>query len=598
MRGRHRAVRLVAVADHRGPIVEGAASVDELRVDGRDVWWSEARPAEGGRTQLVRRAADEDTARRPARGLERPHPVHEYGGGAWPCATACCGSQRWPTSASTASTSAPARRSRCRSRRARPSPRALRYADGRPQPDGAWYVCVRERHKPGAEAVNEIVALRRRPARTCSGRTACSPPAPTSSRAADQPDGSRLAWMQWDHPDMPWDGTELCGRRSLRGWRGRRRAGGGRRRRNRSMQPSGPPAVALLSRRTATTGGTSTASPGPTSCSTSPRRSSPIDVEIGGRTGSSASRATPCCPTTRGRRRSAPGPPGGGRGRPRHGPGGPARRPRTPRSASCVRSAPPSSRWSSAGRPTVDRRCAAASGRRARSRPRCCRARPRPRARPAAFSVPEPIEFPTSGGAPRTRCSTRPTNPDAGPRRRAAAADRDGHGGPTARRPPVLSLGIQYWTSRGFAVVDVNYRGSTGYGRPTGERLDGTWGIADVDDCIAAAEHLVAEGVVDPRAVAIRGGSAGGYTMLLRARLPRHVRRRCQPLRRGRSRGAGPRHAQVRVPLPRRPGRAVPGRARRLPGALADPPHRRVRPARSSCSRASRTRSCRPTRRR
>ena len=73
---------------------------------------------------------------------------------------------------------------------------------------------------------------------------------------------------------------------------------------------------------------------------------------------------------------------------------------------------------------------------------------------------------------------------------------------------------IQWWTSRGFGVVDVNYRGSTGYGRAYRHRLDGAWGVVDVADCIAAARHLVATGAVDGARLAIRGGSAGGFTTL------------------------------------------------------------------------------------
>ena len=73
---------------------------------------------------------------------------------------------------------------------------------------------------------------------------------------------------------------------------------------------------------------------------------------------------------------------------------------------------------------------------------------------------------------------------------------------------------IQYWTSRGFAVVDVNYGGSTGYGREYRERLNGTWGVVDMQDCVNAARFLAARGDVDPKRMAIRGGSAGGYTTL------------------------------------------------------------------------------------
>jgi dipeptidyl aminopeptidase/acylaminoacyl peptidase len=88
------------------------------------------------------------------------------------------------------------------------------------------------------------------------------------------------------------------------------------------------------------------------------------------------------------------------------------------------------------------------------------------------------------------------------------------HGGPTAATYPVLSARLQYWTSRGFAVLDVNYGGSTGYGTAYRRRLNGRWGIVDVDDCVAGARYLVERGLVDPNRLAITGGSAGGYTTL------------------------------------------------------------------------------------
>jgi dipeptidyl aminopeptidase/acylaminoacyl peptidase len=78
----------------------------------------------------------------------------------------------------------------------------------------------------------------------------------------------------------------------------------------------------------------------------------------------------------------------------------------------------------------------------------------------------------------------------------------------------MLRLATQYWTSRGFAVVDVNYRGSTGYGRAYRDLLQGQWGIADVEDCVAVARHLGEALLVDPDRCCIRGGSAGGFTTL------------------------------------------------------------------------------------
>ena len=88
------------------------------------------------------------------------------------------------------------------------------------------------------------------------------------------------------------------------------------------------------------------------------------------------------------------------------------------------------------------------------------------------------------------------------------------HGGPTGAASPALRLPLQFYTSRGWAVADVNYRGSTGYGRDYRDALKGKWGELDVTDCVDAVNHLIAEGLVDPARIAIRGGSAGGYTTL------------------------------------------------------------------------------------
>ncbi|MBO0763068.1 MAG: S9 family peptidase [Hyphomicrobiaceae bacterium] len=89
------------------------------------------------------------------------------------------------------------------------------------------------------------------------------------------------------------------------------------------------------------------------------------------------------------------------------------------------------------------------------------------------------------------------------------------HGGPTSMTDAGLKMRVQYYTSRGFAVLDVNYAGSTGFGRAYRERLDGQWGIADVADCAAGARFLARKGLADPGRIAIAGGSAGGYTTLM-----------------------------------------------------------------------------------
>ena len=131
------------------------------------------------------------------------------------------------------------------------------------------------------------------------------------------------------------------------------------------------------------------------------------------------------------------------------------------------------------------------------------------------ISVAMPIEFPTEGGPNAHAFYYAPTNRDF----HAPAGERPplivrGHGGPTGAAGSALSVAIQYWTSRGFAVVDVNYRGSTGFGRAYRDKLNGAWGVVDVQDCIAAARYLVEADLVDSRRLAIRGGSAGGFTTL------------------------------------------------------------------------------------
>ncbi len=131
------------------------------------------------------------------------------------------------------------------------------------------------------------------------------------------------------------------------------------------------------------------------------------------------------------------------------------------------------------------------------------------------ISAPEQIAFPTKDGKTAYGIYYAPRN-----REYAAPADMrpplivECHGGPTAVASTTLNLKRQYWTSRGFAVVSVNYAGSTGYGRAYRERLNGQWGIADVDDCHAAARYLIDQGKADKNRLAISGGSAGGYTVL------------------------------------------------------------------------------------
>ncbi len=131
------------------------------------------------------------------------------------------------------------------------------------------------------------------------------------------------------------------------------------------------------------------------------------------------------------------------------------------------------------------------------------------------FSVPRALEFRSAHGETARALFYGPANPECA----AAPGERPpllvtSHGGPTAAASRALDIRLQFWTTRGFAVVDVDYRGSSGYGRAYREALYGQWGVADVEDCVHAALHLAKEGSVDAHRLVIRGRSAGGFTAL------------------------------------------------------------------------------------
>ena len=134
---------------------------------------------------------------------------------------------------------------------------------------------------------------------------------------------------------------------------------------------------------------------------------------------------------------------------------------------------------------------------------------------PNYISIPEEIEFPTENGLTAFAYYYPPRNGDfIAPEGEQPPLLVESHGGPTGQTSNSLSLEYQFWTSRGFAILDVNYGGSTGYGRAYRERLNDNWGVVDMDDCVNGALYLARSGRVDANRMAIRGGSAGGYTTL------------------------------------------------------------------------------------
>lgn len=132
------------------------------------------------------------------------------------------------------------------------------------------------------------------------------------------------------------------------------------------------------------------------------------------------------------------------------------------------------------------------------------------------LSVPQSVEFPTEKNLTAYGVFYPPKNKDyTAPEGEKPPLIVMSHGGPTSATSTALNPSIQFWTSRGIAVFDVNYGGSSGYGRAYRERLNGQWGVVDVDDCVNGAKYLATKGLVDGNRMAIRGGSAGGYTTLL-----------------------------------------------------------------------------------
>jgi dipeptidyl aminopeptidase/acylaminoacyl peptidase len=512
-------------------VVRAAAVLAGVAVDGDSVWWSELRSEEGGRTQVVHKRGEGPAVDLLPAGFNARTAAHEYGGGAWWVHGQTAWFANWDDQRLYRLTG-----------RAMPVPvtpepevpRGDRWADGEVDASGRWILVVREHHPRGAtsaDVVNEIAVL------DGSGehepRTLVSGPDFVSNPRLS-PDGAKLCWLQWNHPDMPWDGTELMvaqvewdasgpqlGAPMAVAGRPHRASGGGGAGES-VFQPRWHRDGSLwfVSDRTGW-GNLYRWVPGDGGGEAEPRVQ--MEAEIGvpqwvfgqsryaflddGRVAFAYQRD--------GLDRLAVEAP--------EGSAGDLDVPYT--SIASVEAAGDDVVFIGASA-VAEAAVVRVPLRTAGDEPGGARAGAPQDLRPprdlgldqAWFSVPEPIAFPTSGGRTAHALFYPPTNPNV-----AHSPDEDGdkppllvfiHGGPTAAARPMLQLGIQYWTSRGFAVVDVNYGGSTGYGRSYLRQLDDNWGIIDLDDCVAAARWLADQGRVDPERLAIRGGSAGGYTTL------------------------------------------------------------------------------------
>ncbi|MDH3755560.1 MAG: prolyl oligopeptidase family serine peptidase [Acidimicrobiia bacterium] len=465
-------------------LVRGAVGISEVIPDGDDVWWAESRPTEGGRTAIMRWTSDIAVEVTPPDADVRTR-VHEYGGGAWWVDKGVCYYVDFADQ---------------RLRRLEPGGKpllltpdpdvraGLRYADGRVTPDGEWFVCVREsHHTDGREATNEVVAV----ATDGSMRVeviASGADFYASPRVG--PDGLTLVWIQWMHPDMPWDATEL--------WWGELNIGGHCP--NFKLAGNGDEALQqpewaegrlfVLSDRDewwnlyavdGVSGELTLVVGGPFEIAT-PHWVFGLSryadgMHVAGTAAGDALVPAPDLPYTSigSLRRSGDA---------------------VVFVAASFATEPEVVRLRGSTLEVI--RSARDLG-----------------LDPGYLVAPEPITFPTTDGAEAHALYYPPASPDhVGTPGELPPLLVVIHGGPTSAARRQLNLGHRFWTSRGFAVVDVDYRGSTGYGRTYRKGLTDGWGIVDVDDAVAAACFLAARGDVDVDRLLIRGGSAGGFTTL------------------------------------------------------------------------------------
>jgi dipeptidyl aminopeptidase/acylaminoacyl peptidase len=482
---------------------EGSVSFGYLGVSGDGLYWTESRPHENGRTALVFKAHGAAPVDVVPPDLNVRTRVHEYGGGAWwrHGSVVFCSSfddSRLyridePGAEALPITPEPSK------------PNALRYADGRVFADGRLIVCVRESHGEG-EPVNELVVLptdgSAEPRVVATGRDFFAAPRPS-------PDSTRLAWLAWDHPQVPFEGTELYVAKlapdgSLSA---ERRVAGSN---DESIFQPEWSASGLLHFVSDLTGWSNlyVERDGVVHALTSERAELGFPQWVFDLTRYTflADGRIVCVFT----RDAVDGlevlDPDNGRLEHVELPYTSFYSPSLRSDGTLVAFAAASPTEASAV-VTVD----LASGERT-----VVKRSTDLELDDSYLSVAEPIEFPGTDGLPSHGFYYPTKNPDfTGPPDELPPLVVSVHGGPTANVSTALDLYIQAFTSRGIAVVDLNYGGSTGYGREYRDRLRGRWGVVDVEDSAAAARFLSERGDVDPARIEITGGSAGGYTTLL-----------------------------------------------------------------------------------
>ena len=475
-------------------LVGGAVRLGEIVTDGDDVWWAESRPDEGGRTVIVRNGKDQTDKKTNVRTL-----VHEYGGSAW-----------WVRNGTLVYSQYFDQRLYRRDKSGDSIPltpesetqQSYRYADGRITNNEDWYVCVREIHTSSdEEPSNEIVAVPLDGSQQI--RVLVSGPDFVSSPRVSK-EGDQIAWVQWNHPNMPWDDTQLC-IASLEEMV------------LSNQKVTKSKAESFFQPEWDDQGNLHVVSDRNNWWNLFRVDQSTNEIDLTSLTDIEAEIGLPQWVF----------------GQSRYAFVGDEIW-FVYREAGIDKLATLSSNGQfeqikidateiESVTNYQDGIVATVSSWKAESSVMFINSeevRPLSKTRDldigeSWFPVPETFTYQTSDSEKAHALFYSPTNPEyeihenENPPLIVLA-----HGGPTGSARRQLQLSIAYWTSRGFGVADVDYRGSTGYGRLYRNSLRNSWGLADVEDCVAVAKHLVAQKKVDKNRLAIKGGSAGGFTVL------------------------------------------------------------------------------------
>lgn len=476
-------------------IVAGAIGLGQIKLDGKTIYWSESRPTEAGRNVIVHRSANGETIDLTPAPFNARTRVHEYGGGAFMIANETVYFSNFADQRLYQQTVG--------SEPIALTPEApLRYADVVFDDSRNRLICVREAHQDQT-VENTIAAI----SLTDQSQTVLVSGSDFYAFPRLSPDGSRLSWICWNHPNMPWDGTEL--------WTAKIKADGTLETPEKIaggleesiFQPEWSPDGSLIFIGDRT-GWWNFYRWNPTTQKTEPLCEKAAEFGLplwvfGMSTYGFAGNQIICSYTENGLSRFAS------------------------LDLATRELTPIETPYTSIGGLQVCSDHAVFLGG-SSTEPSAIvkydfqtqqfevlRRASELRIDPGYLSVPEAIEFPTENNLTAFALYYAPKNKDyTAPEGERPPMLVKSHGGPTASTSAAFNLGIQYWTSRGFAVLDVNYGGSTGYGRAYRERLKGTWGIVDVDDCANGAKYLAEQGKVDGDRLVIAGGSAGGYTTL------------------------------------------------------------------------------------